>query len=1226
MKRKVGSLFVVVTMIIQLLSVTTCFATDISGEYTWNEVPIGGGGYVTGIVGHPVTTGLIYCRTDVGGAYKWDEASGKWLRITRTSNVQNLSGDINSVESLNISKSNNQVVYAAIGNNLKTATGRIIKSTDGGESWTDPSTQRWFMGANERSRTGSERLCVDPANPDVVYFGSRKEGLWVTTDGGVNWNQVSTSVIPVGTTYTNYPPIGVKWVVFDPNSGTTNGKTNRIYVGVAREGVFRSDDAGASWRQILVDKDNTPQGPEVTSTGTLYVPLSTRVVAADYLKKYDPVADTWSNIPLPFANGGWDLAIDPFDSNRMFMTTGGMKDQELIRTTDGGASWTRLDISVSSPDVPWIINTNEENYMSTGKIMFDPMIKDRLWFAQGTGVWRSNDLSDTEVTWTFVSKGIEETCATDVIAPSTGKVVATIADRQGFYYDNLNTYPTRPIFDNQFSSSPSVDYSGLNPNQVAAVQYDHRDATDRYIWFSDDSGANWTRCAATPDLKGGEIAVSASDAANMVWVGSGYNVNPFVTTDRGATWTELTWFGGNKTFHQDFWWFGRRSIAADRVEGGVFYIRTGGAFYRSSDSGKTWEKAPANAPAGLGDDHVYAQIEAVPGKAGHVWVSADINGLYYTSDKGDTWTKLPAFEQARAIGFGKAMGTSTYPTVFVDGKIAGEWAVWRSTDKGNTWDKVVNYPGDIYGKVFALTGDMSSAGKIIAGISGNGFVYGTYTGNGTIATPPPESTSKKFEAELYSNTSAGAGVTWGTPGYIDVTSAGEYGEWANIKVPSSGTYTITYRYKTGRVNAGMNVTINGVSVGTKAFPTTNWSTWATTSMDVTLKAGYNTLRLTAGSSGGVHLDCFEIGNKVGSVTPTPTATPTPTTSPTPTPASQQGAYLESGGKVSIEAETALENSSYAYVTARSSHAWSSTTGSSANAMFCSPDNGLGWTDTATLNTQSPEMTYKVKLSTAGTYNVWLLCKGPSTGSDSVHLGYGDSYKFTNTSLGSSTFVWKNAGTFTGISAGYNEINVWAREDGVIIDKIYLTTGTDTPSNTGPSESARESLPAPFAEANGKVCIEAEAAIENSAYAYVTARSSHTWSSTTGSSADAMFCSPDNGSGWTDTATLNTQSPEMTFKVKFSTAGTYNVWLLYKGPSTGSDSVHLGFGDTFKFTDLSLGSSSFVWKKVGTFSSVTAGVREINIWAREDGFIIDKIYLTTGTDTPSGTGPVQSPRN
>src|SRR5207253_2083762 len=65
-----------------LIFAWACFISSYESyaQYTCNQAPIGGGGFVTGIITHP-TSGDMYCRTDVGGAYRWDAVTSKWVQL-----------------------------------------------------------------------------------------------------------------------------------------------------------------------------------------------------------------------------------------------------------------------------------------------------------------------------------------------------------------------------------------------------------------------------------------------------------------------------------------------------------------------------------------------------------------------------------------------------------------------------------------------------------------------------------------------------------------------------------------------------------------------------------------------------------------------------------------------------------------------------------------------------------------------------------------------------------------------------------------------------------------------------------------------------------------------------------------------------------------------------------------------------------------------------------------
>lgn len=132
--------------------------------------------------------------------------------------------------------------------------------------------------------------------------------------------------------------------------------------------------------------------------------------------------------------------------------------------------------------------------------------------------------------------------------------------------------------------------------------------------------------------------------------------------------------------------------------------------------------------------------------------------------------------------------------------------------------------------------------------------------------------------------------------------------------------------------------------------------------------------------------------------------------------------------------------------------------SGAGSMITSPDSG----SISFSNTGSPELRYTVNFTKAGTYTVWARGWGDSVNgegkSDSVHVGINGILSSAKALQNFPTgWNWSNekrgggTATVSVSSAGTHTINVWMREDGLILDKLVLSLNPDwTPEGFGPN--------------------------------------------------------------------------------------------------------------------------------------------------------------------------------
>jgi len=293
--------------------------------FSWGNVAIGGGGFVSAIVPSLIEKDLFYARTDVGGAYRWDESSQKWIQLMDWVDVNErglLGVDAIAVDPIkpgcfymvtgtsywNQDSSTNELVIKGK-DTTTTLRGRsaFLRTKDYGATWekiyTWDENTKWFsVHGNGMGRGNGEALVIDPNNSDVMFYGSKDKGLWKSVNNGTTWSHVNGFTTAAGYD-TTWNGSGFSFVAFAPGSSTT------LYAGFAREGnsVFRSTDGGATWAALPI-----PAALRSTAGGSAVRLMPQRIA----------IAPNDSSLFITFADGagphtmawseGWGMIYDGF--------------------------------------------------------------------------------------------------------------------------------------------------------------------------------------------------------------------------------------------------------------------------------------------------------------------------------------------------------------------------------------------------------------------------------------------------------------------------------------------------------------------------------------------------------------------------------------------------------------------------------------------------------------------------------------------------------------------------------------------------------------------------------------------------------------------------------------------------------------------------------------------------------------------------------------------------
>lgn len=707
----------------------------------FRPIKLGGGGFVVDLDFSPDGRTRIV-RTDVHGAYIWDDRAAAWKPLINATSLPTedrltYGGTGIGVYAIRVAPSNSRRIYM-VSPAYRAAPSHVFRSDDRGATWTRTNFAPVEMTVQSPGRMLGPKMAVDPVNPDIVILGDSAGRLHRTADGGQTWATVDLSQVPAGPE----PAIA-----FAARSGPGATATGEVFASTGANGVYRSTDGGRSWTR-------TEGGPRsvarlVAGPDGLYATDRDNMSLQNGWKL---VGRTWSQLPIaaPGKGNGWhSVAVNPADPSHVVLGTAA---GNITSSTDGGKSWGGFYNAPAervATDVPWLAWT-PENWMTNGNMMFDPVVRGRLYFAEGIGVWHTKPpADDAQPRWISQTRGIDELIVNDLIVPPGGKPIIAVQDRGVFRSESPELFPAThgPFRDVSIRHVWAADYAATDPSYIAIIA--NGGATDKSA-FSTDSGRTWTPFAANtpahlPGNIGGSIAVSSP--TNMVWAPAN-NGRPFFTRDGGRSW-QLAQFPADLPVSGELGWSfslyqNRHVFAADRVLAGTFYAYNYGpskhlavaGLYRSGDGGATWSKVGAGfgTPGAMGNS---ARLATVPGQAGHLFFAVGTARgprpykvpLKRSKDGGRSWQNIPQTQEVWAIGFGKAAPGKTYPTIFMAGFANGdrEPAIYRSIDEAATFQKLVSYPAGNVDGIRAIAGDMTTYGRVYYGFSGSGAGYGVFS-------------------------------------------------------------------------------------------------------------------------------------------------------------------------------------------------------------------------------------------------------------------------------------------------------------------------------------------------------------------------------------------------------------------------------------------------------------------------------------------------------------------
>ncbi len=742
-----------------------------SVPYTYKNVHIVGGGFITGLVAHPAERDLRYARTDIGGAYRWDRSAGQWSPLLDWLPIaeRNLLG----VESLAVDPADPTKLYLAAGTylNARAPNGAILRSMDQGRHF-ELTRVPFKMGGNEDGRFAGERLQVDPNDGRVLFLATRLNGLWHSADSGVTWQPLRE--FPG----TPLNAVGLTFVAFDKASGVSGHPTPVLLVGVCDpvENLLRSDDAGRSWKPVVGGPLGVfPNHGVFAADGTLYLSYGDRPgpngMNNGAVWAYTPRTGRWRDVTperpvgaLQGAHGSGQgfgygtVAVDPQHAGTVFAATMDRwhVGDTLFRTTDAGQHWVSLREGAKRDAAlaPWTKHEKPEAPFGhwIGAAMVDPFDANHVLYGTGETIWESHDAlagagnsaqgqqangrgaleaaqgesgPSSETHWTVGAQGLEETAVITLLSPSLPgnaepHLYAGLGDIGCFRLDDFERSPIGGAMKQpEFSNCDALAIAAAKPGEMVRVGRSWTPGAAHGA-VSHDGGVHWMPFATEPQggERGGDAAISANGKA-LLWAVRGGPLA--MSVDSGAHWRTLL-LEGPRTALQ---------VLGDMQKPDRFWVyapQTGELFAVAGDGSVAIVTKAAPKSGTL----------RIPATApGTSWIGGG-GGLFRSVDGGARWTAVDTVASVIAVGFGKPRleAAGAPPVIYLAGAVArtpdahatGKDAersagIYRSLDDGATWERIDDREHR-FASVEQITGDPRLFGRVYLGTNGRGVLVG----------------------------------------------------------------------------------------------------------------------------------------------------------------------------------------------------------------------------------------------------------------------------------------------------------------------------------------------------------------------------------------------------------------------------------------------------------------------------------------------------------------------